>query len=231
MLWSPSQWCYSFLQGQKELPEFTVVQHPTTVLQLTPAVQIQQVPTMELKLVVGPTTPAPAMELQLATPTAVLQPAPVTEYQLVPTVVPSLVTEVLPTPVLDPRCILTSLPIREQKDLQPSSGTEEIPEFILRENPTPTPADTSGCQLVHNAGALSVVAEGAMTSPATQTSLVGSVYSYLQHTAYLLSKDVSLLLPGSPLQSLLQWLGQYLLSRPCQSLPGGTCRSQPWGSC
>lgn len=70
---------------------------------------------MELKLVTGPSTAAPAIELQLATPTAVLQTAPVAKSQLVPTVVPSPspVTEVLPTPVLDPRLILTSLPVHE----------------------------------------------------------------------------------------------------------------------
>lgn len=54
-------------------------------------------PTIELKLVVGPITPAPVMELQLTIPNAVLQPAPVAESQLVPIVVqsPSPVTEVL----------------------------------------------------------------------------------------------------------------------------------------
>lgn len=107
-------------------------------------------------------------------------------------------TEVLPIPVLDSRSILTSLLV---EDLQPSPGTEELPELTLREHPTPTPADTSECHLVHNAGALPAAAVGDRSSPATQTSPVHVWWEPPSPSFYVQPAAVQRR-PGFPLQSL-----------------------------
>lgn len=79
---------------------------------------------MELKLVLGSTTPAPATEPQLATPTSVLQPAPATEPQLT---TPTAVLQ--PAPAMESQLVYTAV-------LQSSQGTEELPDLTLGEHPT-----------------------------------------------------------------------------------------------
>lgn len=143
--------------GSDELPELTVEEHPTTVLQPTPAVESNTVTTepssgmLELLYHSSPWGKHPTTTVSL---TVVLQPSPGTEEQLELTLGVRHTTMLQLTPVV---ASVTVVP-------EPSPGMEKLPELTLREHPTPTPADTSECPLVHNVGALPAAAVHAKSS-------------------------------------------------------------------
>lgn len=122
--------------------------------------QIHPALTMELKLVVGSTTPTPAIEPQPSPvteltleeyPTTVLQPTSAVVSQLVSTLAlqPSSRPEELPKLTLEEQTttFLQLTPTVESiiETTEPFPGMEELPELSLREHTTPADMSVGPC--------------------------------------------------------------------------------------